>query len=39
MRKAFIVAALALAPLVVTSGVQAQQQPAPRRRNCRRRPT
>ena len=28
MRKAFIVAALALAPLVVTSGVQAQQQPA-----------
>ena len=29
MRKAFIVAALALAPLVVMSGVQAQQQPAP----------
>ena len=29
MRKAFIVAALALAPLVVTSGAQAQQQPAP----------
>src|SRR3954467_14547079 len=28
MRKAFIVAALALAPLVVMSGVQAQQQPA-----------